>query len=78
VLCQEVDNKVEVATGSELSQAMRTQQACAELRNLWRYHDYTAFPISFCNELAKLSILWCRERKAWNRSAVSGSGSDPS
>ena len=46
--------------------------------NLWGYRDYTAFPISFCNELVKLSILRCRERNDWNRSTVAGCGSDPS
>src|ERR1700756_1398182 len=50
---------------------------CRPSRNLWRYRGYTGFPISFCNELVTLSILRCRERNAWNRSAVSGGGSDP-
>jgi hypothetical protein len=36
------------------------------------------FQISFCKEVTKLSILRCRERNAWNRSAVSCCGSDPS
>jgi len=45
---------------------------------LWRYCHYTAFPISLCNELVRLSILRCRERNAWNRPAVFACGCDPS
>ena len=77
--CQGFDDKVEVVT--ELRALARyADVACRRgpSRNLWRYRDYTAFPISFCNELVKLSILRCRERNAWNRSGVSDFGCDPS
>jgi hypothetical protein len=76
---QGFDDKVEVAT--ELPALVRStdiESPCRPSRCLWRYSDYTAFPISLCNELARFSILRDRERNAWNRSAVSGWRSDPS
>src|SRR5713101_9983601 len=77
--CQGFDDKVEVATEFRaLAGRADVASPCRPSRNRWRYRDYTAFPISFCNELVKLSILRYRERNAWTRSAVSGCGSDPS
>jgi len=77
--CQGFDDKVEAAT--ELRALARRADVASPhkpSRNLCGIPDHATFPISFCNELVRLSILRCSETNAWTRSAVSGCDSDPS